>query len=169
MFQKRMAITRPKPVVGGGTELEWVTNVSFATGFETYNVQGGLKFTTASSAITVTQIGAWMLADSYGSTIPVAIYSDASGTLVSGTSCDIPRANDEAFHYYTLSSPVVLSAGTTYYISLRSSGIALWFDCTLTVRADATCDDTTYWDGGAFAGGGGANHAHGPLSFKYHL
>lgn len=78
--------------------------------------QYGCQFTVGAAAITITQVGLWVLASQYSDTIGVGVY-DEDGVLLASAAVDTTGTPDQ-FAYTALASPLNLSANTLSLIHI---------------------------------------------------
>jgi hypothetical protein len=154
-------------------------STSFATGV---NANGtlrnnstafiGMRITVGGSAISVTQLGRYMVAGNSGThTLKIIRASDGAELGSASVNMGTGTADSLGFKYATLSSPVTLAANTAYYIvSGETAGGDQWRDninTTLTTTTAATLNGSVYQDGSSWAQNGVAGESYVPLNFKY--
>lgn len=130
----------------------------------------GCKFTVGATPLTVRALGRWVLAGNTGTHLMKL--ADASGTDIVGASTTVVTAGvaAETFSYANLSSPVVLSASTAYFIgSTELLAGDQWLDenSVLTTTAAATINRSAYSGGGPWAENPVGVKSYGPVNFKY--
>jgi hypothetical protein len=114
-----------------------------------------------------------MMADGNTSTHTVKFVNAGDGTDVPGgtASIDMSTGIVGQFQYADLSAPVVLSAGSVYYlVSQEAAGGDFWFydDTTITTTSVASEISAVWGDGvGQWHLNGAAGQSFGPLDFKY--
>ncbi|MFA7345158.1 MAG: DUF4082 domain-containing protein, partial [Terrimicrobiaceae bacterium] len=87
----------------------------------------GFKFTVGSSAITVNQLGRWVVSGNSG-THAVRLARVSDGAVLGSVSIATSGA-PVGFKYATLATPVTLAANTAYYVmSQETSGGDQWYD-----------------------------------------
>ncbi len=154
-----------------GGDVEFVTNESLGTFRNNFAGGIGFKFTVGPSNITVTQVARWVIAGHQTDQHTVRIRNDAGAELAS-KALTISLAPGGAFWYEALASPLVLTAGASYYIlSDETAGGDFWYDddTTLTTTSDATIQASAYEIGGGVHTNTAGLHSYGPPSFMYHL
>ena len=128
------------------------------------NTTVGLGFTVGAETITVTQLGAW---DEGGNGLtashPVGLFS-SGGTLLGSVTVSAGTGDTllNGYRYATLSSPVALSASTTYVIGayFTSGGPDAWRQNT--TDGVVTSDVATYYT--AYANGTGLTFPNNQIS-----
>jgi hypothetical protein len=141
----------------------------FATGFQ---------FTVGGASKVITAVGRYKAAGDSASHF-VAIYTGSAGAPVTNGSATINMSNAadaDGYVYVTLATPITVSASTIYRcMSVEATGVDHFYDSDTSVTANAviSVDNGCYDSGGAAGGGstgttGGANHAYGPVNFKFH-
>lgn len=122
----------------------------------------GCKFTPVIPLL-ITDLGRWVVAgNSHQHTI--TIYS---GSTLASVTVDCNGATAGAFLYGTLSSPLVVLAGTGYFLeSSETNGQDQWYgsDTVVTHTSDAAVNGSASTHA---LDGAGTDHSHGPVSFKY--
>lgn len=149
-------------------------NVAFITGQTLGGLQTsfpgrlGFKFTVGGSAITVTDLGGWIIAGSTQDRI-LSIVNTSNVDVVSAT---LPIAGTTAGAYNYISiSPTVLNASTTYYMFMIVD-TDQWYDDGTTVDSNtsvATVVFSAYSNeptSSIIDNGTGAK-MYGPVNFKY--
>lgn len=133
----------------------------------------GFKFTVGANNIVVTDLGRWVISGNSGSHV-ITLYS---GTSVSSNAIGSVTVNTSGapvgYLFGTLSSPITLTAGSTYYIlSAESSGGDLWYDdpTVLNPTSEVTINGSCFASGGTISVGTAVvNHSYIPVNFKFHL
>lgn len=105
-----------KTAVAAG-DTEYVTTWSGGSLSDSAGNERGFKFTVGGSPITVTELGIWGNASHYSSSMTVYLRS-SGGTDLGNVSITWGTAGQ--WYWGTLSSPVTLSASTTYFIMTAS-------------------------------------------------
>ena len=151
---------------GGGGDTAFITGVTLGSK-TSQTVQLGMKITIGASPITVTEVGIYGNNTKFSPTMDVYIRSSGGADLGHAT---VTWGAASQFYYATLSSPVVLSASTVYYVMTDALGfndIYTSATTTVTTTAAATTNDAAY--GQPPTGeGSAAGKVYGPLDFKYH-
>lgn len=156
----------PTPTPTPPADVEFVTGIT-ATFFSNVDAEKGMKITVGASNITVTELGIYGNSSHYYSTVILYI-RDAAGTSLGNVT--VTWGTAAQYYYTTLSSPVTLTASTTYYIMTEDMNFN---DMYMSTGTTVTTTSAATLDGGASgqppaADGTGANHTYGPLNFKYH-
>jgi hypothetical protein len=132
----------------------------------------GMRIAVGSASQTVTQLGR-MMAPGNSATHTVKLVKASDGLDVPGGSVAIPMSGGTTgqFKYTALSSPVVLSANTTYYlVSQETSGGDSWYDfnTTLATTSVALANAAIFGSGpGSWNAIGSTNQSYVPVSFIY--
>jgi fibronectin type 3 domain-containing protein/sarcosine oxidase gamma subunit len=154
------------------------TNTPFITGQTLGTLRNdvsnwvGCRFAVGTSAITVKELGRWVVAGNSG-THAIKLVNQATGVDVAGGSVTVNTAGAPtgAFVYATLSSPVTLSANTTYYlVSQETAGGDQWYgaDTTVTTTSVGSMNKAARFDGTSwFVSGNLTSNTYGPSNFKY--
>ncbi|MBL9187930.1 MAG: hypothetical protein JNK23_10655 [Opitutaceae bacterium] len=156
---------------GGGppATTAWVTG-SPAGGSLRNNYVGfvGCKFTVGGAAITVTELGRWVVSGSTG-THSVTIFAADLTTVIATASVSTSGAAAGDYKWQSI-TPVALSASTTYYIaSLEQNGGDSWYDSqSLAVTSAATLDASAYGNDTVIVGAGATGQIYVPVNFKYY-
>ena len=88
----------------------------------------GFKFAVGSSAITVNQLGRWVVSGN-GGTHSVRLVRVSDHAVLGSVSVDTAGAPAGAFKYVNLGTPITLAANTAYYImSQETNGSDQWYD-----------------------------------------
>lgn len=135
----------------------------------------GHKFTVGSSPVTVSALGLWVIAGTVGAAHTVKLVAASSGSDVAGGSVTINTtgAPAGAFKYVSLTSPITLTANTSYYlVASEPGGGEIWLsnDSTMTVTSVATAAGTVYntsTTGGTWVEGPTAGQNYVGLDFQY--
>jgi hypothetical protein len=156
----------------GGTA-SYVTGKTLGTPRNSYNGFAGMKITVGANPVTVTALGRLEVSGNTG-THTVKLVNAVGGTDVTGGSVSVTMSGETAgdFTYATLSSPVVLAAGSSYYlVSQETFGGDQYYgaeDTTVTTTAVATEVSGVYGaGGGAWSFNGDAGQTYGPVDFQY--
>lgn len=132
----------------------------------------GMQILVGAAPITVTTLGR-MTASGNSSTHVVKLVNASDGTDVPGGAVSIDMSTGTAgqFQYAELSSPVVLSPGTAYYVVTEElAGGDGWYydDTTIETTSAATAISAAWGTGpGQWHLNGGAGQTYGPVDFKY--
>ena len=133
----------------------------------------GFQFTVGGTALTVTELGRWVVSGNSGNHV-VKLFN-ADGTAVPNGSVTVTTAGKPAgqFTYAALGSPVTLAAGTTYAVmSQEVSGGDYWYDygntqITLTGDAGGAWAVYAYNNPPPLYGAvGGSGRSYGPVNLK---
>jgi hypothetical protein len=124
-----------------------------------------------SSPVTVTALGRMVAASGGGSHL-VKIVQASTGVDVPGGSVTVNVGTGTAgtFAYATLSSPVTLSANTSYYVvTQETNGGDTWYDYNSSVLTTnvATVTSAVYNSGPSYVAPGSTGQTYGPVSFLY--
>jgi len=157
------------PAAASGTAA--VTGHSLTSLRNDYTGRAGFEFTVGGSPITVTHVGRWVVAGNSG-THTVRITDSSGNTLTNGSaSVNTSGATAAAYQYTALSTPVVLSASTTYAIfsDETNDGDQFYeFGITLTTTAAITAGQSAYSSGEGDIGLiGSSGTSYIPVNFKY--
>ncbi len=144
-----------------------------ATTRNNYTGQLGMKFTVGANPLVIAELGRWVVSGNSGSHT-LKLVDAATNLDVPGGSVVVNTAGAPVgFKYGTLSSPVTLAAGASYYlVSSETSGGDLWYDngsiLTTTGTAVATITGHAYGYGtNSYIGFNSPNASYGPLDFRY--
>jgi hypothetical protein len=154
------------------TSTAFVTSVNLGTPRSDYGGYVGMELVVGAAPVTVTQLGRMMASGNTG-THTVKLVNASNGSDVAGGSVAISMAGGTVgqFTYATLTSPVTLSAGATYYlVSQEVVGGDEWYDINTVLTTTSVASDATgaYGTGpGAWFTYGSAGNSYGPLDFKY--
>lgn len=149
--------------------------LSTSLGYLRNNYSGwvGTSITVDVSPITITALGR-MFAPGNSGPHTVKIVNAATGVDVPGASVSISMSGGTAgsFIYANPSSPIVLSANTSYYLlTQETSGGDQWYDFTNTTATTnwvAALSGGVYGSSGSYSVvGGSAGHMYGPVDFQY--
>ena len=131
----------------------------------------GMKFRVGGIPLTVTALGRICVAGNSGTHL-LKLVNAANGIDVAGGSVSVAMAGGTAgqFMYATLSSPVVLAAGGSYYLaSHETAGGDAWCDYNtmITTTSVAAKLSAVYFSGGEWPMYGGPGQTYGPVDFKH--
>jgi hypothetical protein len=162
-----VAILAPAPVTAGPV-LEFNTGVPIGISIDS---TVGWAFTT-NSAITVTALDAYLVADSTVTSTNVRLYGANAVTLASATvsTSDTLEGSPFAFYSHTLAAAVTLAANTTYYIAedTYEGGNAATSSTLYALATGVTTDPSiTYLNGVDALEQLGANPTSGDISGIY--
>jgi lysophospholipase L1-like esterase len=152
----------PQPFVTGTTTLVTIGGNGFVG-------WAGMRFTTGSVPITVSALGR-MAVQANTSTHTLKIVSAATRLDVAGSSTSVSMAGAPTgqFQYAALSTPIVLSAFTSYYIVSSEDAAVDMFDyANVNTTTAGTADRAVYFDTAWVEDPGGKTY--GPVNFKYVL
>ena len=150
----------------------FVTSQTLGTLHNDFSGFAGMQIVVGSSPVTVTALGRMMAGGNTG-THTVKLVKASDGTDVPGGTVSISMTGGTAgqYRYANLSSPVVLTAGTTYFlVSQETSGGDSWFyDDTIITTTSVAAETAGTWGFGAgqWHLNGGAGQAYGPVDFRY--
>ena len=150
----------------------YVTSQTLGTLHDDFTGYAGMQIVVGSSPITVTTLGR-MMAGGNSATHIVKLVKASDGTDVPGGSVSISMNGGAVgqYQYAALSSPAVLSAGTTYYVlSQETSGGDTWYYDDTTIQTTSVATETAAawgYGNGQWHSNGGAGQAYGPVDFKY--
>jgi len=148
-----------------------ITNGTLRNNFTGYV---GAKITVGTSAITVTSLGRVFITGN-SQTHTIALYVASTGLPVSGGSVSLALSSgvNHSFIYKKLSTPVVLSASTSYYlVSQETNGGDQWedVDSSCTINTDFTSFQAVYGDGTSGGWNLGTNaQVYVPVNLRFHL
>jgi hypothetical protein len=157
---------------GGGGSGTFVTGATPSAARNNYSGWVGMQITIGSSPITVTRLGR-MVAPGNTGLHAVKIVRASDGGDESGGYAVVTTSGTAVgqFAYAALSSPVTLSAGTTYYIvSQEAAGGDAWYDWDTQISTSSVAQATSaIWGSGpgAWNAIGGGNRSYGAVSFEY--
>ena len=130
----------------------------------------GFKFTVGGSPITVSSLGRWVLSGNTASHVMTVVQASSSTVVATGT-VNTSGAPTGTFTYASLSTPVILSANTAYYVLSQEAtgGDEFYQDNTaLTTTSAGTINNSEYYSGGAYrVGNSTGSYSYGPVSFIY--
>ena len=131
----------------------------------------GMQLTAGSSPVTVVSLGRICVAGNSGSHT-LEFVNASTGAAVSGGTVTLSMSGCQAgqFAYATLSSPITLQPGTSYYlVSSETKGGDEWYNTgTLTSTSAASVNDAAYSSNGqSWTTGSAAKRSYGPLNFQY--
>jgi hypothetical protein len=150
----------------------YVTSQRLGTLHNDFSGFAGMQIVVGSSPITVTALGRMMAGGNTG-THTVKLVKTSDGTDVAGGTVSIAMSGGTAghFRYANLSSPVVLSAGTTYFVMSQetSGGDSWYYDDTIITTTSVATETAGAWGFGAgqWFLNGGAGQTYGPVDFQY--
>ena len=152
------------PTTAVAADTQFVTSFSGGTLSEV-NEPRGFKFTVGGTGITITEVGIYGNASHYSSAMTVYVRA-SDGTDLGNAS--VTWGTGTQWYWATLSSPVTLSASTTYYLMTANMGYNyINNNVTNTTTAAATINDGA--DGQPPTDTGvGAGHSQYAINFKYH-
>jgi len=165
-------LTVSAPSNTSSTQANYLTSSKLGTLRNDFSGYVGMQVMVGSSPITVTALGRIMASGNSG-THTVKLVKVSDGTDVPGGSVSIAMSGGTVgqFQYANLSSPVVLSAGTAYYVmSQESAGADGWYSNDSTVQTTSVAKETSSAWGygvGQWNANGAAGQTYGPLDFKY--
>lgn len=157
---------------GGGGQMAYVTGQALGTVRNNYTGYVGMKIGVGGIPVTVTALGRIFVSGNSGTHL-VKLVNAANGSDVPGGSVALGMSGGTAgqFKYATLSSPVILAAGGTYYVvSQETVGGDAWhdFNTTVTTTSAAAELSAVYGSGGGtWIPLGAAGQTYGPVDFKY--
>ncbi|MCL5096518.1 MAG: RHS repeat-associated core domain-containing protein [Candidatus Omnitrophica bacterium] len=147
---------------------------SFGTIRNNFSGWVGFQFLVGANALTVTELRRWVLNGNSGNHL-VKLF-DSNGVAVPNGSVTVSTAGKPAgqFAYATLSTPVVLAAGTYFEVmSQEVSGGDTWYDyggmaITLSGDAGSAWAMWAYNDPPPYYGAvGGSGKSYGPVNLRY--
>ncbi len=156
----------------GSSSSPFVTSVNIGTVRNVYTGWLGMKFTVGSAPLTVTALGRIYLSGNNGSHV-LKLVNASTEVDVPGGSVTVSLGSGTVgqFVYANLSSSVVLSANTTYYlVSQEVDGGDSWghWDNSVSTSSAGACNGAVYSsDGNTYGEHSGANSPLGPVSFLY--
>jgi hypothetical protein len=154
-----------KAAAGSGAETEFVTSFSGGSLLDVTNPHG-FKFTVGASNITITEVGIYGNSSYHDSTKTVYVRA-SDGTDLGNAS--VTWGNSSQWYWAALSSPVILSAGTVYYLMTASLGYSFTnYNISLTTTSAATVNDAANGQPPG-ASGTGTGFSEAGINFKYHL
>jgi fibronectin type 3 domain-containing protein len=125
----------PTPPTPTPTGTNMVQSVSLGTASQWFPGWLGMEFTTGSSAVSVSQLGRWVVAGNSQSHT-LELVDAATGSVLASTTLNMAGQTTGQFAYASLSSPVTLAANHTYYlVSMENSGGDAWYDNDTVVTA----------------------------------
>jgi len=148
-----------------------VTGVSLGTARNNFSGWIGMSVTVGGTPLTVTGLGRIVAPGNTGSHL-VKLVNASTSQDVSGGSVSVPTSGGTAgsFVYATLTTPVTLSANTTYYIvSQETNGGDQWYDWNTTITTtNVAVDAASIWGTSGYnVVSGSSIHAYGPVDFQY--
>lgn len=150
----------------------FVLSKAFGTPRNDYTGWVGMAIHVGSNPLIVSSLGRIVTPGSTGSHL-VKIVDGASGVDLPGASVSVATAGGTAgnFAYASLSTPIGLNAGTTYYIlSQETAGGDRWDDYNNTIvqtTNDATVTSAVYNTGASYFVIGSTGQTYGPVDFRY--
>lgn len=134
--------------------------------------QLGFFFTVGVNNLIVTDLGRWVAPGAGSYTSPITLY-DITQTSLGSVMMDQSLFPEGGVAYLPLSSNITLTAGSSYYLYLTSTGSGddPWYDnSSLNFSAAINAVVLSYGSGGTFnVFPGNAFQAYGFPSFRYHL
>lgn len=98
----------------------------------------GMEFTTGNTALTLSQLGRWVVAGNSG-THAVRLVLASDGSTLGTVNVATAGAPAGQFKYASLPASILLAANTTYYLlSQETAGGDLWYDFTQAAAGSAT-------------------------------
>ena len=164
---KYVTSTRPAPQL-------YVTKTTPGTLRNGYSGFMGMQIQVGDAPIAVTSLGR-MVAAGNTATHLLKLVSGADGTDVPGTSVtmDAAAGTEGQFEFADLASPVVLSAGTTYYlVSQENAGGDYWsYDDAIVETTSAANELSAVWGfgPGRWHLNGATGQSFGPVNLQYVL
>jgi hypothetical protein len=154
------------PAAGGGGDTTWATIDTLNTTAVDVTGERGMQITVGASPISITQLALWGHAGQYSTTITLYIKS-SDGTSLGSVAVQTPAGTGTAgaFNWGTLSSPVALSASTTYYIMTAPLAYNTVIRSSLTTTAAATLNGRATDQPPTLEAS--ENFCYGPLNFRY--
>ncbi|OGI66254.1 hypothetical protein A3A95_02045 [Candidatus Nomurabacteria bacterium RIFCSPLOWO2_01_FULL_39_18] len=148
--ERELFVTSAFSISSGPTA--FIVNKTLGTLRNDYGDWLGVQFTVGASPVTVEALGRIMVSGNTGThTVKLVKYSDGLDVSGGSVSINMTGGTSGGFKYTNLASPVVLSAGATYYlVSQEVNGGDQWYDydTTVTSTSVATVDGSIYWNGG---------------------
>lgn len=128
----------------------------------------GTRITVGSSAVTIDQLGRWVVSGNSQSH-QLKLVNSTTNVDVSGSAITVNTsgATPGQYLYGALAAPVTLSAGGSYYlVSQENYGGDSWYDSntTVTPTSAASVAGSVYYANNQWNAGGGANVTFGPLN-----
>ncbi|MEO8426812.1 MAG: Ig-like domain-containing protein, partial [Verrucomicrobiota bacterium] len=131
----------------------------------------GMRITVGASPVTVTSLGRmFYTGNNSPHSLKVVFASNGADVPGGGTSLNMLGGTAGQFKYAVLSSPLILAAGTSYYvISLEASGGDRWAtdNTQVTSTTAATCNGAILSKPGGWTFRLPANRSFGPLNLLY--
>jgi hypothetical protein len=147
--------------------IPFITGVSGGTPRNNFTGDAGMWFTTGASAMTVTDLGIWVISGNSG-THTINLYKIPGGCVLTATaSINLSGATAGTWKYFTLASPAALLANTSYALVVsQTSGGDQWLDqdCTVTCTAAGSVTGQSL---GTCSQGGSPNKPYSAPNFKY--
>jgi hypothetical protein len=159
--------TAAPPPPGG---FPYVTSAHVGTLRSNFSGWAGMAITVGSSPITVSSLGRMVAAGNNANHVVKLV--SAAGVDIAGGSATVAAAGvtPGSFAYASLANPVVLNAGTTYYlVSQETSGGDAWYDFDTTVQTNsaATLSNAVWANTTSYSTLGGVGHSYIPVDFKF--
>ena len=160
-------VSNPPPAAAS-----YVTGTVLGTLRNDYSGFVGVQVVVGANPITITDLGR-IVASGNSGTHTVKLVQASDGTDVPGGSVSIATSGEAAgqFLYGTLSTPVTLAAGATYYVvSQETPGGDTWYNWdTEVTTAGVAEDNAVVWGTGPSEWNtyAAVNHAFVPVDFKY--
>jgi hypothetical protein len=131
-----------------------------------------MRIAVGANPLTVTTLGRIFVAGNSGTHV-LKLVNAANGIDVPGGFVSVSMIGGTAgeFKYATLSTPVILAAGATYYVaSQETAGGDFWYDFNTTVTTTSAAAELSAGyssGGGVWTPIGTPGHTYGPVDFKY--
>ena len=164
-FKYTLSAPPPPPV-----NISFVTSAALGTIRNNYSGWVGFGFQVGASPITVSAVGRYVVSGN-SQTHTVKLVDASTGADVPNGSATVVTSGaiPGAITYVPLSSPVVLTAGHSYYLlTQETSGGDQWYDTNTALQTTgaATVTGSMYGTGTWLVGFPG-NRTYGPVDFKY--
>jgi len=155
------------------TPTPYITSQTLGSIRNDYSGWVGMKITVGSNSIDISSLGR-MVAPGNSQVHNLKIVQASNGVDVSGSAVSLNTSGDApiSFAYATLTSPITLSANTSYFVlSQETAGGDQWYDANTIVQttADAVLNSGIYSWNGAYIPQGSGNHEYVPVNFTYAL
>lgn len=148
----------------------FVTAQTLGTSRNNFSGDVGFQLTVGSQDLTATKLGRWIISGNNQSHT-MNIYNSGC-TSIGSVSVNASGATAGQYLYGTLSSPVTLSAGATYYItSSETSGSDSFYDSdtTITPTSAGSVPNAVFNEGAGCQPFSSANNSYGPVNFQYQV
>lgn len=153
-----------------------ITAQTIGTARNNFDGSVGFRFTVGGASIVVTSLGRWVISgNSQTHVLRIFATPMTSPGELGNVTINTSGAGSGAYLYGTLSSPITLSASTTYAISSdETNGGDQWGDsASVTANAVITVNESVFRSGlgggsGNFGTGAGGSVSYVPPNFKYH-